>query len=383
MNIAVNTRLLLPGKTEGIGRFAFETLKRITQKQKEHRFIFFFDRQWSDEFIFSENITPVALFPQSRHPFLWYLWFGFSVPAALKKYKASLFLSPDGYLAHDTTVPQIPVIHDLNFEHYPNDLPFLYSQYYRHYFPKYARKAARIATVSDFSKNDIASRYMISPGKIDVVYNGCNHIFRMVDDVVKAATRKRFSENKPYFLYVGAQHQRKNLQNIFRAFDSFKNEHNDYKLLIAGQKKWWTDEMETAYGNMKFKSDVIFTGRLSDENLALVTASAKAMVYVSYFEGFGIPVIEAMRCGVPVIASNVTSLPEVAGDAAFFVNPFSADEITLAMKKIASYEKNDSTLETLINKGFVQSNKFTWEKTADALWETIERVLKNEIVNSD
>jgi len=373
MNIAVNTRLLLHDKLEGIGRFSFETLKRITKNHPEHRFVFFFDRPWHEEFIFAENIIPVALSPKSRHPFLWYWWFEYAVPSALKKYKADVFLSPDGYLSLSAEVPQIPVIHDLNFEHYPQDLPYLYSKYYRHFFPKYAKKAARVATVSEFSKKDISQKYKIDEGKIDVVYNGCNKNFKPVSVEVKEETKKKFSEACPYYVYVGAQHQRKNLQNLFRAFDQFKNEGSNYKLLVSGQKKWWTSEMEEAYSNMQYKADVIFTGRLSEDNLVNVMASAQALVYVSYFEGFGIPVIEAMRCNVPVITSDTTSLPEIAGDAALLVNPFSVDEISSAMQRIA---KDEFLRKYLILKGQERFKQFTWEKTADKLWETVEKVLK-------
>ncbi len=368
LNIAVNTRLLLHNKLEGIGRFSFETLKRITRNHPEHQFIFFFDRPWHEEFIFSDTITPVALFPQARHPFLWYWWFEFSVAAALEKYKADIFLSPDGYLSLSTDVPQIPVIHDLNFEHYPQDLPYLYSKYYRHYFPKYAKKAARIATVSEFSKKDIVQQYGIAADKIDVVYNGCNENFKPVTVEVKEETKKKFSKACPYFVYVGAQHQRKNLQNLFRAFDEYKMDGSNYKLLISGQKKWWTSEMEEAYSGMQHKDDVIFTGRLSEEDLVNVLASAEALVYISYFEGFGIPVVEAMRSNVPVICANATSLPEIAGKAALLVNPFAVDEIAAAMKKVTT---DEHLRNQLIRGGQEQSRQFTWDASADKLWQTI------------
>lgn len=368
MKIAVNTRLLLHNKLEGIGRFSFETLKRITQNHPEHQFFFFFDRPWHEEFIFADNITPVVLFPQSRHPFLWYWWFEFSVAAALKKYMADLFLSPDGYLSLSTDVSQIPVIHDLNFEHYPQDLPYLYSKYYRHYFPKYAKKAACIATVSEFSKNDIMQQYGVVADKIDVVYNGCNENFKPVSSEVKEETKKKFSKACPYFVYVGAQHQRKNLQNLFRAFDEYKKEGSNYKLLISGLKKWWTSEMEEAYAAMQYKEEVIFTGRLSEEDLVNVFASSEALTYISYFEGFGIPLVEAMRCNVPVICADTTSLPEVAGKAALLVNPFAVSEIALAMKKLTT----DNQLRTqLIRAGQEQSKQFTWNATADKLWQSV------------
>ena len=129
MNIAINTRLLLHNRLEGIGWFTYETLKIITRSHPEHHFIFLFDRPFHEEFIFSDNITPVVLFPQSRHPFLWYWWFEFSVPAALKKHRADIFLSPDGYLSLCAKTPSLPVIHDLNFEHYPEDLPWVVRRY--------------------------------------------------------------------------------------------------------------------------------------------------------------------------------------------------------------------------------------------------------------
>ena len=146
IHIAVNTRLLLPGKLDGIGWFTYHTLQKITADHPEVSFTFLFDRPWSQEFIFGKNVHPAALFPQARHPFLYYWWFQYSVPSALRKLNADLFLSPDGYLSLRTDVPQLAVIHDLNFEHYPGDLPALTSRYYRHFFPKFARKADRKST---------------------------------------------------------------------------------------------------------------------------------------------------------------------------------------------------------------------------------------------
>src|SRR3989304_8480792 len=146
---AVNTRLLLKNKLEGIGWFAYESLKRITQQHKEHKFIFIFDRKYDEEFIFSDNITPVVVGPKTRHAFLWYYWFEFQIPKVLKKHKADLFLSPDGFLSLCTDVKSLNVIHDLNFEHYPNDVPYFARRFYKNNFPKYAQKAKRIATVSN------------------------------------------------------------------------------------------------------------------------------------------------------------------------------------------------------------------------------------------
>jgi glycosyltransferase involved in cell wall biosynthesis len=374
LEIVVNTRLLIKNKLEGIGWFTNETLKRITTNHPNDHFIFLFDRDFDEEFIFSDNITPLVLSPQARHPLLFYWWFEHSVADFLNKYKPDLFVSPDGYLSLNTDIKQLAVIHDLNFEHYPNDLPFLVRKYYNYFFPKFAHKATRIATVSEFSKNDITKQYHIDPKKIDVVYNGCNELYEPINELLQQQTKQNFSENCDYFLFVGALHPRKNISRLFEAFDKFKSvQSNNVKLIIVGEKYYWTSHIKRTYINMKFKKDVIFTGRLSTEDLKNVIGSALALTYVPYFEGFGIPLLEAMNCDTPIITSNITSMPEVAKDAALLVDPFSIDSIANAMIYI---HKDESIRETLINKGRERKLDFSWDKTADALWESIEQTIQ-------
>ena len=185
MVIAVNTRLLLKDKLEGIGRFTCETLRIITKKHPEHQFVFIFDRKFSPEFIFSNNITPVVAFPQARHPILWYGFFEWGIPPVLKKHNADLFLSPDGWLSLRSKTRSMAVIHDLNFFHFPEFIPWHIMQYYSYYFPRFVQKADRIATVSEFTRSDIVSRFHYDPSKIDVVYNGANDIFKPIDETGK------------------------------------------------------------------------------------------------------------------------------------------------------------------------------------------------------
>jgi len=374
LKIAVNTRLLLKNKLEGIGWFTFETLKRITQQHPEHEFIFIFDRPYSDEFIFSDNITPVVTGPQARHPFLFYLWFEFSVTKILKKYNIDIFLSPDGYISLRTKVPTINVIHDINFEHYPQYLPSIMRKYYRYYFPRFAKKAKRIATVSEYSKQDIAKQYCIDTNKIDVTYNGANENFKPVDENIKNAIKKQYSSNCSYFLFVGSLHPRKNIENLFKAFDLFKQKtDNNFKLLIVGEKYWWNGKMQNTYNNLKFKDEIIFTGRMNSDELKNIYASAFALTYVSIFEGFGIPILEAMYCDVPVITSNTTSMPEVGGDAVLYADPFSIQSICDAMEKL--FSDNEIRIQ-LIEKGKERRNMFNWQKTADKLWNSVEKLIK-------
>ncbi|HEY4798767.1 MAG TPA: glycosyltransferase family 1 protein [Bacteroidia bacterium] len=372
MLIAVNTRLLLKDKLEGIGWFTYESLNRITRHHPEHKFLFLFDRPYSEEFIFSENITPVVIGPPTRHPFLWWWWLERSLPKVFAKHKPDLFLSPDGFLSLSSSVKQIPVIHDLNFEHYPQDIPFTARKYYKRNFRRFARKASRIATVSEYSKKDISSLYKISPDKIDVVCDGANDAFRPVEEAQKKMVRRKYSDDAEYFLFVGALHPRKNIARLMQAFDGFKKSApSPVKLVITGEKMWKTSEMETIFQAMKFKSDVVFTGRLQTDELKNVMASALALAFVPYFEGFGIPILEAMYCDVPVITSNVTSMPEVAGDGGLLVDPFSVDSIRDGMVKIY---KDEALRKKLIDNGKIQREKFSWDKTAKKLWDCIEKV---------
>jgi glycosyltransferase involved in cell wall biosynthesis len=373
LKIAVNTRLFIKGRLEGIGWFSYECLKRITTQHPEHQFYFIFDRKFDEEFIFADNIEPIVAFPQARHPFLYYLWFEHSIPRVLKRVGADLFFSPDGYLSLCSKTPSVNVFHDLNFEHYPEDLPYFERKFYRHYFPKYAHKALRIATVSEYSKNDIVSLYGVDNDKIDVVYNGANESFGPISEPEKQVVRERFAHGAPYFLFVGSLHPRKNLARLFPAFDQFKISDNDsVKLVIVGEKKWWTEAIEKAYNQMNYKDDVIFTGRLPVKDLHQVIASALAITYVSYFEGFGIPILEAFYCHTPVITSQVTSMPEVAGDAAILVDPMSISSIADGMARMA----NDENLrKSLVEKGIERSALFSWQKSSERLCNTIQKAL--------
>jgi len=373
VQIVVNTRLLLKDRLEGIGWFSYQTLKRITQNNPRVHFVFLFDRPYDEEFIFSDNITPLVVGPQARHPFLYYAWLQFSVKNILARMKPDLFLSPDGFLALGAKSTQLPVIHDINFLHHPKDSKWLTAKYYNQYFPKFAAEATRIATVSEFSKQEISSHYKIDASKIDVVYNGIHSFFKPMEEVAKQKTREKFSQGKNYFINVGSLHPRKNIPSLVKAFAEFKKEsHSDFKLVLAGPGFWGLSDIHTALEGSGFKEDIIFTGRLSDADLALVLGSATALTFIPYYEGFGIPLVEAMEAQVPIITSNVTSLPEIAGDAALLVNPKEVTEIKNAMLRIY---KDEDLRKDLIVKGTIQKQKFSWDKSADLLWESILKTI--------
>ena len=372
MRIAVNTRFLLSHKMEGFGWYTYEVTKRLVEQHPEVEFIFFFDRPFDQKFIFGKNVTPVVLRPPARHPILFYIWFENSVRRALKKYKVDLFFSPDGYLSLRSDVPQVNVIHDINFEHNPEDLKPTMRKYYQKYFPKFAQKAQHILTVSEYSKQDIQKTYAVSPDKITAIWNGASDAFKPIDLKTQISVREKYSGGNPYLLFVGALHPRKNLIRLLKAFDQIVEEHPEqpHRLLIVGAELW-----SKGLGDYDISSEtekhVTFTGHLQLEELALVMAAADIFTFVPYFEGFGIPLVEAMRCGTPILSGDRTSLPEVAGDAALYCDPFDVDSIKSGIIRLI---QNDTLRDTLRQKGLERSKLFSWDKAADAVWKVLEEV---------
>ncbi len=363
----------MKNRLEGMGWFANQTLKHITTKHKGVHFVFLFDRPFDEEFIFSDNITPLIVGPQARHPFLYYAWFHVSVKNILNKLQPDLFLSPDGFLSPGAKCKQLPVIHDINFLHHPKDSKWLTAKYYNRYFPRYARLASRIATVSEYSKKDISENYKIDANKIDVVYNGINEFFKPLDDIQKSLAKKKFANGCDYFVYVGSLNPRKNITTLVKAFSEFKKaKDSKVKLVFAGPAAWGLGDLYTLIKNAGVEGEVLFTNRLNNEDMAHVVGGAMALTFIPYYEGFGIPLVEAMAAEIPIITSNVTSLPEIAGEAALLVNPREINEVKDAMIKIYS---DEHLRNSLVEKGKIQRQKFSWEKSGDLLWQSIQKTI--------
>lgn len=371
MRIGVNTRLLLKGKLEGIGWFTDQTLQRMVHEHPEHEFFFFFDRPYDKSFIYSNNVTPVVIPPQARHPILFSLWFDWTLPYALKKHKIDVFLSPDGFCSLRTKVPTCLVIHDLAFEHYPEHLKFSHKHYWKYFQPRFAHKAKRIVTVSEYSKKDLTELYNISPDKIDVACNGAHETYQPLDWKAKEEIKKEYAEGCEYFVYAGALHPRKNIVNLLKAFIAFKKmQRSDMKLVMVGRPAWKYEEVLDMKDNMPFKEDVKWVGYKNVDELSGIIGGAYALVYPSLFEGFGIPILEALKCNVPVIASNTSSMPEVTGDAGLLVNP--QDHLDIAAKMEMMY-KDEQLRKKLIEAAPAQVSKYTWDKATEVLWNNVQK----------
>lgn len=369
MRIAVNTRLLLKGKLEGIGWFTYQTLERIVKQHPEHEFIFFFDRPYDPSFVFSSNVTPVVVSPQARHPILFYIWLEWRIPYLLRKYKADLFLSPDQFLSLSTKVPTCLVIHDLAFEHYPQHFIRSHRMYWKHFTPRFARRADRIVTVSTFSKNDISEQYGIDPAKIDIAYNGAHTEYQPISWEERNIIKEKYADGCEYFVFAGALHPRKNIVNLLKAFIKFKKkQRSNMKLVIVGRLAWKYDEVLEMRAEMPFKDDVKWVGYMGIEDLSKIVAASYAMVYASLFEGFGIPILEALQCDVPVIASNTSSMPEVTGDAGLLVDPTNPDDIAAKMELMYKDENLRNKFKLAAKE---QVKKFNWDLSAAKLWDAM------------
>jgi glycosyltransferase involved in cell wall biosynthesis len=369
MRIAVNTRFLLADDMEGYGYFIAETFKRITRNHPEHQFIFLFDRPFDQKFIFSDNITPVVAGPPARHPLLWKYWYDIKVRSVLKRHKADVFVSPDGFCSLTVSIPQCVVLHDLSFLYFPSHIKNTHRLFYKRYTPKFLARVKSIATVSDFTKQDIIKNYKTPGEKINIVYSAAKEIFKPADDSVKEEIKNNYTGGKEYFIYVGAVHPRKNLLNILKAFSVFKKrQQSNFKLVIAGRLAWKNDKLMESLKTYKYREDVIMPGYVEENELVNLLASAYCLVYPSLYEGFGVPPLEAMQCNVPVITSHNSSMHEICGDAALYADPQNHTDIADKMMQVY---KDEPLRNRMIKKGTEVCKQYSWNRTADLLWQTI------------
>lgn len=371
MKIGVNARMLLSSGLEGIGRYSYETLLRMVKEHPEVEFVFMFDRSYNPKFKFQDNVTPVVVRPQARHPFLWHLWFEYGVHYTLKKYEVDCFYSPEAYLSKRSKVPTLIVSHDIAYSHFPSFTKANHLNYYKKNFPLFHQRADHIVAVSQFTKTDIIKQYNIEEGKISVAYNAGREKLNPISEEQKITARNKFAQSKPYFLYLGSINPRKNTKGLIEAFNLFKAEHTgEHQLVLAGAKAWKDSDLEDLYQESPNRDSIHFPGRIGSD-IELLIGGCEAFVYPSFFEGFGIPILEAFQAQVPVICSNVSSMPEVAGPAAILIDPHDPRSIAKAMGQIIS----EQTLATaLIEKGKEQLKRFNWNDSAAHIFSQLEKL---------
>lgn len=273
--------------------------------------------------------------------------------------------------------PVVATIHDLAFEHMPETFTRRGSMQLKLTVRRTAQRAARIATVSEYSRQDLLRTYRLSPEKVAVTYNGIEAHFtpHPVSSNESDEIRRRFGISRDFLLAVGSLQPRKNLVRLIRAYARLRAEHSGFapQLVIVGRKLWLADGIFAEVRRQRWAEDVILTGYVADADLAQLYRAATAFVYPSLFEGFGLPPVEAMACGTPVVTSNISSLPEIVGEAALLIDPCDENSLAAALLQIV----NDRPLRAkLREQGIAQAGKFTWraaaEKTLELYRESFE-----------
>lgn len=269
------------------------------------------------------------------------------------------------------TCPVVVAMHDMSFRRYPWTLDRLYLFYLQILLPLSARKAKLLVTISEFSKREMTQCLKIPPEKIRVVPLACGEHFLVVEEEGQiSAFRKKHNLLRPFILFVGTLEPRKNILRLLEAFRILKEEDRafDYQLVLCGPKGWSYRDIFRKVRKFRLEKEIIYLGYLPDEELPLLYNAARGLIYPSLYEGFGLPVFEAMACGCPVVTSNTSALPETAGDAALLVDPEDTRAIARAIIRITGDEK---LRYEMIQKGLERVRAFSWEKTALGIFEVL------------
>ena len=364
----------------GSSQVAFNLIKTIELVDKKNEYVVFIP----------EN--PLPDLPKERAGFKYKkigpkrLWTYIALPIALNSSKFDLFFSPSHYIPRFSKTKKIATIFDLSFLHFPEMFEKGDFWKLKNWTKFSALNSDHIITISNFSKEGIIKEYRIDKSKITVAYPGYDkEIFNQA--AVSAAkidkVKKKYKISGTYIIYIGTIQPRKNLTRLIEAFsriilsDSEGSINRSLQLVIVGKSKgegkegWKYKEVLEAPSKFGIEDRVIFTGFIPTEDLVQITAGAVVSVTPSLWEGFGIPVIEAMALGIPAIVSNVSSLPEVVGDAGLLVDPYSVDQIEQAIRTVVS----DRNLREKYSKAAIeQAKKFSWEAMAETVLKTFEKV---------
>ncbi len=269
-------------------------------------------------------------------------------------------------------VKTITVIHDLAYEVYPQYTEKRNLQRLKKLVPKSLKMSTRIVAVSESTKKDLISNYNVNPNKIDVVYNAVDTKLYKPKALTKEI-RNKYNLPKKYLLYLGNIEPRKNIKGIIEAYSMLPDEiSSEYKLVLSGGRGWNQGEINNALKQSAKKDNIIFTGYIDDRDKPELYAGADIFLFPSHYEGFGLPILEAMACGVPVITADNSSLREVADKAALYVNSKSTKELLTAIIKIVM---NKRIRQDLINKGNKRVKEFNWKDSANEINKSILKAL--------
>lgn len=383
MKIAIDCSKAVNEKA-GVARYTWEIADNLPKLYPQDRFFYFFNfmRGQNEKIPLIKKLTANAKNIRTKI---------YKIPGRFKErllassysilnywlkdfdiYHATEFLSFD----HGLKIPQVLTVYDLTMIRFPSHR-VKDSTRHGEMLKKACLKAEAILSISQATKDDLIKYFNIDPKKIFVTYLGYNPVFKKIDNIQEIKKiLKKYYINYPYILFVGTIEPRKNIANLLKAFDKFKNQDkNNFHLVLIGKKGWNTSEIDETFAKTKYKDKIHFMDFIDDQELVYLYNAASLLCYPSLFEGFGLPVLEAMACGTPVITSNISSLPEVGGDAARYIDPDNIEDIS---NKITQILTDQIVLKAMSKKSLKQAKKFSWEKCARETYQVYEKVLKDK-----
>jgi glycosyltransferase involved in cell wall biosynthesis len=346
----------------GLGRYA-DSLARAVIPLLGDRLAFFYNAEEGVEPVVGLEDFPTRTVSLGYKPWRMGVWLGQlgRVPFNRLLPGAALYHATEHLLMPLRGVPTVLTVHDLIFRRYPAHHKPLNRWYLNLTMPLYCRRATRIIAVSEQTKRDVVEAYRIPPEKIRVIYEAAAPGFKPQTREAVARARERYGLPERYLLSVGTIEPRKNLGRVLTAFERLRGEGLVDAFVIVGKRGWLYDDFFAQLEQSPEKQAVIFPGWVEDGDLPAIYAGAAAVAFPSEFEGFGLPALEGMACGAPVVCSGTSSLPEIAGNAALLVDPTDTSEITEALRRVLS---EPGLAEEMRGRGYTQAAKFSWERAA-------------------
>ena len=358
----------------GLGRYA-QNLAQAMQARIPDQLAMFYNREQGIAPLPELKSLPTRTVALGYKPWRMLIWMGqlSQVPFNRLIPGAQLFHATEHLLMPLKDIPTILTVHDLIFQHLPEHHKFLNRWYLNLTMPLYCRRATHLIAVSEATRQDLITTYKLPPEKVTVIYEAADPQFCPQPQTKVEAVRAHYGLPQQFLLYVGTIEPRKNLIRLLQAWEILYLEGKAPPLVIVGKRGWLSDNFFAALENSPVRDAVILTGYVSDEDLPALYAAATVFIFPSLYEGFGLPPLEAMACGVPVACSNTASLPEVVGDAAMLFNPTATEEIIQVLSKLLN---NTDLREALKKRGFERAAQFSWDRTARETLELYQKISK-------
>jgi glycosyltransferase involved in cell wall biosynthesis len=363
LRIGVNALYLLPGKVGGSEIYVRNLVKWLPKAGRGDEFFIYVNRESAD--VFEEipgavKVVRCNVSASSRPARI--LYEQTILPLLAARHGLDALLSAGMTGPFFSTVPTFTMIYDLQHVNQPQNFGKRYLIFLKSIIYMSAKRSDAVLTLSEKSKRDILKHYNISPERVDVTYLASDRtVFRRRGDEEVASVRNKYNLPPSFALYIASSLPHKNYERLLQAFKIVKGRHKDLKLVLIGARDYGHDIIKKKIEELGLKGEIVFLGWLPFEDIPVIYSAADLFVFPSLHEGFGIPVLEAMASGVPVVCSNIEPLDEVAGGAARLVDPSSAESIAKGMCDVL---ENSELRRRLVQDGFERSAMFSWEKTA-------------------